>query len=522
MRIAKILTLMLASVALSGAAPESDTRVIVTLPASWAGDASGRLLLMAEPATDANAHADSIDANEFGSHASVSTAGRDVATFGTDRSVPIDTGDTAFPASFATLPPGDYRVQALLDRNGDYGYGGAGPGDLVSQVVTLHWPQTSPATIALDHALPARASWDFSDDAVTEQRAVAAAKPHCDAIVYRSALLAAFSGRQTEMHALVLRPPGYDGNDRRKTWPTVYQTGGFGTSQHADIAWAARIWRLEKAGRIPPMIWVFLDHSGPTGTHEFADSVNNGPWGQALTTELIPFLERNYSMDARADERFLTGHSSGGWSALWLQVAYPRLFGGSWPISPDPVDFHDFIGVDLYAPGNFYTDDAGRPRPLSRDHERVTGLMGDFARLEDVLGHDGGQFRSFEWVFSPRGPDGTPMRLYDRTTGRIDPEVAAYWRAHYDITARIERDWPALRPDLDGKIHLTVGAADTFYLDGPAHRLEATMRRLGAHADFTYVPGADHGSVFVRDGDPDALISDIARAMAATARAKGA
>ena len=80
---------------------------------------------------------------------------------------------------------------------------------------------------------------------------------------------------------------------------------------------------------------------------EFADSVNNGPWGLALVTEVIPALEARYRMDARPSGRFLTGHSSGGWFALWAIVRYPALFGGSWPTSPDPVDFRNFLGVDL-------------------------------------------------------------------------------------------------------------------------------------------------------------------------------
>ncbi len=94
------------------------------------------------------------------------------------------------------------------------------------------------------------------------------------------------------------------------------------------------------------MIWVFLDESSATGTHEFADSVNNGPWGQALTTELIPYLESHYRMDADVQGRFLNGHSSGGWATLWLQTRYPKIFGGTWSTSPDPSDFHDFTGAE--------------------------------------------------------------------------------------------------------------------------------------------------------------------------------
>jgi enterochelin esterase-like enzyme len=81
------------------------------------------------------------------------------------------------------------------------------------------------------------------------------------------------------------------------------------------------------------MIWVMLDESVPQGTHEFADSVNNGPWGAALTTEYLPYLEHKYRMDSRAKGRFLNGHSSGGWATLQLQVNYSKIFGGTWSTS---------------------------------------------------------------------------------------------------------------------------------------------------------------------------------------------
>ena len=144
-----------------------------------------------------------------------------------------------------------------------------------------------------------------------------------------------------------------------------------------------RTYDMMAKGEMPPMIWVFLDHSSATGTHEFADSVNNGPWGKALTRELIPRLEKSYRMDGRASGRFLTGHSSGGWSTLWLQTRYPKLFGGTWSTSPDSSDFHDFTGVDLYAAGaNMYRKADDSPYPLVRDKGQVKGTMEQFAGLE--------------------------------------------------------------------------------------------------------------------------------------------
>jgi S-formylglutathione hydrolase FrmB len=273
------------------------------------------------------------------------------------------------------------------------------------------------------------------------------------------------------------------------------------------------------SGQMPPMIWVFLDESSATGTHEFADSVNNGPWGQALTTELIPYLESRYKMDADVKGRFLNGHSSGGWATLWLQTRYPQIFGGTWSTSPDPSDFHDFTGPNLYAPhANVYHKPDGTPWPLVRDKGQVIATFEQFAKMERVLGPYGGQMASFEWVFSPRGKDGRPEQIFNRDTGDVDPAVATYWRDHYDIAYRLQNNWPALKPDLDGKIHLYVGTADTFYLDGAAHRLKAVLDGLHAHAEFRFVPGRTHFDLYKEGDDPYGLLTQISWSMYAVAR----
>jgi hypothetical protein len=146
------------------------------------------------------------------------------------------------------------------------------------------------------------------------------------------------------------------------------------------------------------------------------------------------------------------------------------------------------------------------------------------ARLETVLGHDGGQIRSFDWAFSPRRADGTPASMFDRESGAVDPAVVGYWRDHYDIGHRIETDWPRLRKDLDGKLHLTVGTVDSYYLDGSARQLEAVFRKVGGRADFTFVPDATHSmaELYAREGDRNALYKDIAKAMYAVARPRKA
>ena len=321
------------------------------------------------------------------------------------------------------------------------------------------------------------------------------------------------------MRGWVLLPPGYATHPQEK-YPTVYFTHGFGgTLPGLRARYAPVLYDRMKQGRMPEMIWVLLDESSPTGTHEFADSVNNGPWGTALTTELIPSIEATYRMDARPSGRFLQGHSSGGWATLWLQTHYPSIFGGTWSTSPDPSDFHFFSTIDLYAPhANFYRAPDGTLNPIIREHGKARATMQQLAGLESVLGPYGGQLASFEWVFSPRAADGRPAPLFDRVTGDIDPKVADYWRTHYDIVQYLNDHSKTIAPELQGKIHLFVGTDDTFYLDGAAHSLQSTLDRLGIKSEFVFRPGRSHFNLYMDGNDHYALFDRIAAEMYSVAR----
>lgn len=480
--------------------------------------ASGRLLILAQP-VEANSPTQAIMAKLLGvsvdaspqSHTAVAAMAQ--VTLARGESVTLDADALAAP-HFSSLPPGRYLVQAVLDTDQNYAYTQRpGPGDLVSDVVTLTLPAANPK-LTLNLVKPPEVSeWDrplpttrpggpspAGDDAVWLAQAkerfltTQALKTATERVYFPSPSLSAFYGAPTQLRAYVLTPPGYAASNER--YPVVFRAEGFGANFDTNIIQVQDTYNAMLAGRMPPMIWVFLDHASPTGTHEFADSANNGPWGTALTSEFIPWLDAHYRTDATARGRFLTGHSSGGWAALWLQVRYPKLFGGAWPTAPDPSDFRAFSNVDIYAPGaNAYVGPDGRPTALVRNRGQVIATQRQYAQFEQVLGDHGGQFDSFDAVFSPRGPDGRPMALFDRATGAIDPVVAAYWRDHYDISEIIERDGAALKPDLDGKIHLWVGTADTYYLDAPARLLKARLDAAGIASDFHFVEGATHDTL---------------------------
>ncbi|MDF3980858.1 alpha/beta hydrolase-fold protein [Luteibacter sp. PPL201] len=504
-------------------APLAHRIVRVSLGAS-AKPTSGRLLLFITQADAARKAAKdgkvgAVDTNPFEPQA-VSVAARDVSWIEPGQSVDIDADGETFPAGFSTLPAGDYLMQAVLDVGHDYNYFGRHEGDLLSGVVPVKLaPGGTMPTLTLDQPVPARDPWTLPPVVPQPLRdALTQAREHTHAEVMQSPSLTAFAGRPLSIRAWVITPPGYDAKATTR-YPTVYLTHGFSGGFDRYAGTIAAVWSAMKAGQMPPMIWVLLDESGPTGTHEFADSVNNGPWGQALTTEYIPWLEGRYRMDARVGGRFLTGHSSGGWATLWLQTRYPKVFGGTWSTSPDPSDFHDFTGIDLYAPrANAYRKPDGSPNPLVRDKGKVIATFETFAKLERVIGPYGGQLASFEWVFSPRGKDGRPQPMFNRDTGAVDPEVVAYWRDHFDIAQRLRTQWPALKPDLDGKIHLIVGTADTFYLDGPARLLKDTLDGLHAKSDIRFIPGRTHFDLYAEGDDRQALLKTIAWEMYKVAR----
>jgi hypothetical protein len=190
---------------------------------------------------------------------------------------------------------------------------------------------------------------------------------------------------------------------------------------------------------------------------------------------LISEFDRQYRRIARANGRFLKGHSSGDWSSLWLQVTYPEFFGGTWSTAPDPVDFRDFQLINLYrAKEHMYLDGEDHERPLARRRDRVVLTFRGFAEMERVLGY-GGQLHSFEAAFSPRGPDGQPLPVWDRQSGRVNTNIALSWKK-FDIRLILEENWSTLGPQLVDKMHVFAGGQDTFYLEGAARLLQQSLR----------------------------------------------
>jgi hypothetical protein len=383
----------------------------------------------------------------------------------------------SFPKALGDLELNEFRAQAIVRLNPTERDVGDGAGNGFSPPVKLvEAAALRPIELTVTKLVP---------------QTVFPSSDHCREMIVKSELLSRFHGRDVFLKAAVHLPASYKNAPNRR-YPVIFNVPGFGGT-HFDGGRERPTKEQNLEG--VEFVRVMLDPSCPLGHHVFADSANNGPVGQALVEEFVPALDREYRTVAAATARFLTGHSSGGWSSLWIQITHPDVFGGTWSTSPDPVDFLDFQTVNIYQPSaNLYRDNVGGRRPLGRQGQRVLLWADDFCDMETGLG-DGGQLRSFEAVFSQRGPDKQPVKLWDRRTGAIDAAVAETWK-RYDIRLKLVQAWPTLGPKLSGKLHVFMGAQDTFYLEAATKRLKVALQEIGSDAVIEILPGKDHFNLF--------------------------
>jgi hypothetical protein len=251
----------------------------------------------------------------------------------------------------------------------------------------------------------------------------------------------------------------------------------------------------------PRFLAIEIQHPTPYYDDSYAvNSASQGPWGDALTYELIPFIEEQFRGIGEGWARFTYGGSTGGWEALAVQVFYPDEYNGAFAACPDPIDFRSYELVNIYEDENAYFDigSFGRiERPAHRDwlgNVSYTVRNENHAELvRGTKGRSGGQWDIWEATYSPMGEDGYPQRLWDKRTGQIDHEVAEYWRENYDLRHILERDWAEIGPSLVGKIHIYAGDMDNYYLNNAAYLMEEFLEGT---TDPYYAGVVDYGDRF--------------------------
>jgi len=398
--------------------------------------------------------------------------------------------------SLSQLPAGDYYVQAMLNvytkcQRSDgrtlwvhWDMGGrffnVSPGNLYSDVqkVRLDPAAGYKVNLRLNHVIP-------PDDPSKDTKWI----KH---VQIRSELLSKFWGVPVYLGATVILPKGYDERTDVR-YPVVYAQGYVGSpafyfnedpnsaKQQEGLRASSNVqpgyeffqaWTADKFPRFLLVTFVEPSPFFPDGYG--VNSANNGPYGDAVTQELIASVEKQFRAIGKPHARLLEGASTGGWGSLSLQLKYPDFFGGAWVFNPDPIDFRRYLLVNIYEDENAFIA-PGRSwipaeRPMRRSVEGQVNLtLRQVSQFEAVLGskgRSGFQLNAWEAIYGPVGADGYPRPLWDQRTGKIDREVALYMRDHgYDLRHYAEKNWATLGPKLAGKLHFIAGDMDNFYLN---------------------------------------------------------
>ena len=471
---------------------------------------------------------------EAGSYfTSVPFWGKDVVQLQTGKEAIIDTSDLGYPiANLRDLPAGDYYVQAIFNvytqfhradghivwAHQDQWEGqhfNTSPGNLVSGVQKIHYDpsQDQSFSIKMDSVLPA-----INLPADTKQ---------VKHIKIKSKILSDFWGHDMYLGATILLPKGYDDHPNVH-YPVVYEQGHFSLGAPGGFSTVNRPippqykkilddYNLEdgytfqqqyNSDHFPRMIMITFQHPTPYYDDSYAvNSANNGPYGDAIMQELIPYLESHYRIIQQPYARVLTGGSTGGWESMALQLYHPDFFGGTWTLYPDPLDFRHFQLMDLTKDTNaFYANKFTMPfdansdwqqslRYMMRDNEgQPVRTTKDASWLEAVLGNygrSGEQMDTFDAVFGPVGDDGYPSPLWDNLTGKIDSNAVNYAREHgYDLRYYLAKNWATLGPKLIDKLHVYVGDADNFYLNLAVYQFQDFLKHTeNPHYEGTFEYG---------------------------------
>lgn len=428
----------------------------------------------------------------------------------------IDNSAFGFPLhSLKDIPPGEYSVQALINRyetynlkNGktvklppDQGEGqhwNVKPGNFCSRPfkVTIGPSQNEPIKVVMDQKIP-----PIKEAEDTK---------YIKHIKIQSKMLSEFWGRPVYLGAHVLLPDGFDQHPNAHYPLMVYHGhfpadfGGFSTEppdpnmDTTDYSERFRIYGYNKIQKqeaynfykqwtsknFPRFLAIEIQHANPYYDDSYAvNSANLGPYGDAIMFELLPEIEKQFRGIGQGWARFTYGGSTGGWEALAAQMFYPDEFNGCFAACPDPVDFRAYTLVNIYKDKNAYWYDhefKKMARPALRDYlGQLIATAQDVNQYELLLGtnsRSGEQWDIWEAVFSPQGENGYPKRIFNKETGEIDRSVADHWKENYDLRYILERDWKTLGPKLQGKIHIYCGDMDNYYLNDAVYLMENFLK----------------------------------------------
>ncbi len=437
----------------------------------------------------------------------------------------IDQTDHGSPIySLEDLPSGDYYVQAMVNIYSEFRRSDG-------HVLWMHDDQwegqqfnRSPENLYSDvQRVYLDPSKGFDVELVASHTIPPIQVPPDDRWVKRfriqSDILTTFWGRPVYLGATVLLPRDYD----RETmeYPVLYSQGHFSLRNPLGFEVGSELYQNWIKDNFPRMIVVTFQHPTPYFDDSYAvNSVNVGPYGDAIMRELIPEVERRFRIIKEPWARLLDGGSTGGWECLALQLFHPDFFGGAWCYCPDPVTFTNVEGVNIYEDENFFWKHKNRwfrvPTVNTRETNgdmRLTSQQRQYYELAmGTKGRSGEQFDIWSAVYGPVGEDGYFKPLFDKRTGVIDRSVAQYWRDNFDLLEYMKRNWTSLGPKIYEKLHVYMGDMDNVRLDQPVREMQAWMKTTqNPHYEGFFVYGDRKGHCFPGPFDMSVRLQEMAQ-----------
>ena len=449
--------------------------------------------------------------------------GRDIERVAPGQPSIVDGTDLGHPVwDMRDIPAGEYYVQGFVNVYSEFKradghtlwmhddqwegqHWNVSPGNLYSDVQRVRIDPSRPFTVRLEakHVIP--------------PIVVPSNTRYVERFKLQSPSLSRFWGRPIYLGATVLLPRDY--HTSTISYPVNYVQGHFSLNppyNFADTNAFAREWLRDD---FPRVIAVTFQHPTPYFDDSYAvNSVNNGPYGDAIMRELIPEVEKRYRAIREPWARWLSGGSTGGWEALALQIFHPDFFGSTWAYCPDPVTFTDVEGIDIYRDKNaFYKEFDWYRTPTINSREingeiRQTSQQRNYMELVNgTRGRSGHQLDIWSATYGPVGADGYFEPLFDKRTGVINPRVAQYWKENYDLLEILKREWPRLGPKLVDKLHVYMGDADTYFLDRATREMEAWMKTTqNPHYEGFFMWGDGKPHCWSGPGGASARLTDMA------------
>ena len=280
--------------------------------------------------------------------------------------------------------------------------------------------------------------------------------------------LSKFWGRPMYLGAHILLPEGFDAHPNAR-YPLVINHGHFPDTiggwreeppdpnlppkyserfhregyNRTEQELAYQLYKDWTAPDYPRYLLVEIQHANPYYDDSYAvNSQNLGPYGDAITYELIPYLEKKYRALGAGWARFMYGGSTGGWEALAAQVLYPDEYNGCWAACPDPIDFRQYTVVNIYEDRErLLLEGPVRAASTRPAHRNYLGPSPGDRRADQPPRARARARRAARAASGTSGRRSTPRSAPTATrsrSGTSAPEsstrtVAAFWKENYDL-----------------------------------------------------------------------------------------